>query len=215
MPDLSAASAALSDLAATLAAPYGAVRSSFVDRLTSAASDYLLEGLNLRVTVNAAQRAMVESYGEAADLVSGGSGGLEPADLAFFNSEVSAERDHIETLWADLKLQRTIAPGEAAQGDLSVPADRIEMFARSMDAMFNELVARGNKNAMGTWQLGDAEKHCVGHGSCTWLDGQRHRMSWFLQKDYIPRKPGAAQVCGGWHCQCSIVDDQGNELMAA
>lgn len=55
----------------------------------------------------------------------------------------------------------------------------------------------------------DVEQHCE---TCASLNGTRHRMSWFVERDYIPQKPGAAMDCGGWRCQCTLVDTEGNQV---
>lgn len=214
MPDLSRAIAALEGLSQALSpgGQYAAIRASFLISLSSAAADYL-DGGDIRETKYGALRAMVESYGATADLASGGS--LSPKDLAFFNVEVSAERDYIESLFGDLKVQRE-------KGDKTLPAARLELYARSLDALYFELGARvtagpgggGPQVVMGTWQLGETENHCQGVGSCSWLDGQKHRLAWYLLKNYIPGKPGAAQVCGGWACGCRLVGDDGNDIFA-
>lgn len=146
---------------------------------------------------------MAEAYDAAGEVAVGRK--LEGDDSAYVNKEIDEESGFIQTLWADLKLQR--ASGNTQQ------TNRTDLYTKSLDTVFNELTARARKNAFGTWKIGSAENHCKGRGSCLWLDGQRHKMNWFLSHNYIPRKPGAAQVCGGWECVCDVVDDSGNTML--
>lgn len=87
---------------------------------------------------------------------------------------------------------------------------RADMWLSAMLALGNLGRASAQANTTGTWKLGKTEQHC---DTCYQLNGKRHRLKWYISKDYIPRKPGAAMTCGGWRCDCSIVDNKGNQLL--
>lgn len=61
-------------------------------------------------------------------------------------------------------------------------------------------------NAMHTWVLGGAEKHCV---TCPKLDGKRARYKTWYRKNLIAGTPGQDTDCGGWECQCKLVPSAG------
>ncbi|OGC94598.1 MAG: hypothetical protein A2W25_02410 [candidate division Zixibacteria bacterium RBG_16_53_22] len=91
----------------------------------------------------------------------------------------------------------------AARGDKAAQRailDRVELWTASIEAAGMQGLASAKKNEMVTWHYGDTE-HC---NTCQHLDGQRHRRSWFSQRNYFPRKPGAAMDCGGYKCQCVL-----------
>ena len=71
-----------------------------------------------------------------------------------------------------------------------------------------EMSAKGNLPGMWKWMEG--KEHCK---TCAWLNGQRHRLKWFLSKDYIPQQKGSEKLaCGGWFCGCRILGDDGRVL---
>jgi hypothetical protein len=77
-----------------------------------------------------------------------------------------------------------------------------------------EMSAKGN--LPGTWEYDPNKEHCQAHDgrvSCAWLNGQRHRLKWFLSKGYIPQQKGSLTLgCGGWQCGCKIAGDDGRVL---
>lgn len=207
MVDRARAAAALGNLASLLspngqsAARYAAIRSNFLISLSQAASEFL-EGADQRSTVNLAKRITVEAYGQAAEAAFGGE---EPEgdDLRFLNTEVADELDFIEALWGDLKMQRKA-------GDTRLPAGRIEQYANSLDALFNELKARASRNLMLEMVGDDGAESCK---DCQRYKGQRHRAKWWIEKGLIPGVPGNSNYeCRGFQCQHYLQDDQGNRF---
>ena len=102
----------------------------------------------------------------------------------------------------------------AAKGDKAAQRDildnRIDFWTRSIEAAGAQGVASAQANAMGTWVYGDTD-HC---STCLKLNGQRHRVKWFVSKGYIPREPGSDTLeCNGFRCQCRVVDDKGKQLL--
>ncbi len=52
-------------------------------------------------------------------------------------------------------------------------------------------------------------EHC---DTCLGLNNTRHSARWYINRDYIPGKPGAAMDCGGWNCQCYLTNDEGKQF---
>jgi hypothetical protein len=89
--------------------------------------------------------------------------------------------------------------------------DRVDTWVQALENLGRIAYANTKANEPGTWQLGRTEKHCE---TCAELNGQRHRLKWFLDKGYIPQQPGSETLaCGGWNCDCQIVDDDGERLL--
>ncbi len=86
--------------------------------------------------------------------------------------------------------------------------DKVERWAQTLDSIYSEALLRGKKNQLLEWRYGDTD-HCE---TCASLNGQRHKASWYLARDYIPGKPGAAMDCGGYRCACVLLDRDGNEV---
>jgi hypothetical protein len=186
-------------------ASYEGVRATYWLAIYDAIYGYLSGEGRVTAFRASAQRAMVEAFGSATDAAYVEGGGELPLDddtLAWFNGRVSQEMGFIDQLFDGLREKR---------GDVSAEAEaeaRAEAYSRTLDGIYGEAMMRGSKNVMLTWHLGATEKHCK---TCAQLDGKSHRISWFIDHDYIPRKPGASMECGGWNCDCSLTDKNGNE----
>jgi len=87
---------------------------------------------------------------------------------------------------------------------------RVDLWGQSLRDLGNEGKASALKNMMVTWRLGRTEEHCE---TCVRLNGTRRRVSWFMDRDYRPQMNGAAMDCGGWRCECKLVDDKGKQVM--
>lgn len=113
-----------------------------------------------------------------------------------------------DTTAARLSDQRTDAENESAQSDI---LRRVDLWGASLESLGSEGRASGQKNVMVTWKYGDTIEHCP---TCEMLSGQRHKVKWFTSKGYIPRKPGNEKLsCGGWKCECQLVDDSGEVVL--
>ena len=112
---------------------------------------------------------------------------------------MNEELGYLDDLFASLRdLRGTVDADAEAQL-------RADGYAATLDAVYAEGILRGKKNQMLTWHYGDTD-HC---DTCAKLDEQRHSAKWYVQRDYIPRKPGAAMDCGGYRCQCYLETDAG------
>jgi hypothetical protein len=149
-------------------------------------------------------RAYVETA-ELAWVEAGAELPLDAETAAWARSQLDAQLGYVDQLFEDLKELRKSGDFDAGE----VATARAAGYASGLDGFYNEAVLRGKKNQMVTWHLGATEKHCK---TCASLDGKSHRISWYIDHDYIPRKNGAAMECGGWRCDCSLVDKDGNEV---
>jgi hypothetical protein len=94
--------------------------------------------------------------------------------------------------------------------------DRVELWVDTLRSLGTQGEMSAKKNLPGTWKFDPGKEHCKAHDgrvSCAWLNGQRHRLKWFLSKGYIPQEKGSRTLgCGGWKCGCKIVGDDGRVL---
>lgn len=106
------------------------------------------------------------------------------------------------------------AKDESAKNDI---ANRIDIWVAALVALGQLAYASAQRNAMVTWRLGKTEQHCHDEGNtrgCLQLDGQRHRVAWFISKGLIPREPASDSLtCGGWACECGCYDDSGKRIL--
>lgn len=157
---------------------------------------------------NAFKRAMVSAFGSAVDSGWVDGGGTPPIDadlLQWFNERVSQELGFIDDLFAQAKQLRK----DPAFDYFTWITARADAYTQTVASIYNAARLFASKSQMLTWRLGATEKHCA---TCAKLDGVRHRASWFLARDYIPHKPGAALDCGGYNCDCRLETDAGEEV---
>lgn len=183
-----------------------AINAKYHDVITASLLDYL-DGGNLRVDRNAFTRATVEAFGAAFDGGWAAGGGEPPPDgdaAAWLNTRVEQEVTFIQALFEQAKELKK----DPEFDRLPWVSERADGFVRSVTAVFNAGKMLAMKNQMLEWRYGDTE-HCP---TCQGLNGKKHRASWYLSRDYIPGKPGAALACGGYRCQCSLWDKNGNQV---
>lgn len=184
---------------------YPGIRSDYWHAVYDAVYDYLTGNKPVTSFANSVKRAFTDAYIAAAEIGYQEGGADLPFDdetVAWLTGVQSQEFGYIEELFSRLKEE-----WEGLDPDAEA-ASRAEGYVNNLDSIFSEATLRGSKNITVTWVLGSTEKHCK---TCASLDGKKHRISWFLDRDYIPRKPGAAMECGGYNCDCQLVDKDGNE----
>jgi hypothetical protein len=152
----------------------------------------------------AVSRAYIETA-EAAWVEGGAELPLDDETAAWARGQLDAQLDYVDELFETLKELRKAGDFDAGE----VANARADGYASALDGFYNEAVLRGSKNKVVYWQLGETEKHCK---DCASLSGKGHKINWFIERDYIPRKNGAAMECGGYNCDCSLVDKDGNEV---
>lgn len=152
--------------------------------------------------------ALAQAYTDTVDIAYVEGGGELPIDdetATWARGQIEAQFGFIDGLFDDLREIRR-------EGNTDVGAyanARADSYTSALDGFYNAAVMMGTKNKMLTWILGAAEKHCK---DCAKLNGQRHKASWYISRGYFPGKPGSATECGGWNCQCYLIDDKGNEI---
>jgi hypothetical protein len=156
---------------------------------------------------NAMSTAISKAYIETVELAYQEGGGELPLDddtAAWARAQLDAQLGYVDELFAGLRELRRAGDFDAGE----VATARAAGYASGLDGFFVEAKMRGSKNIVLTWHLGDTEKHCK---DCAKLDGQSHKISWYVERDYIPRKNGASMECGGYNCSCFLTDRSGNE----
>lgn len=136
---------------------------------------------------------------------------MDDSDDATIEDWTRGQLDHVSDFAAAVLAARG---DETAQSAIE---GRAELWVEALRGLATRACMSADKNKMGTWKFDPRKEHCVAHDgrvSCAWLNEKRHRLSWFLDNDYIPQEPGSETLgCGGWNCGCKIVDDRGRQLL--
>jgi hypothetical protein len=183
------------------------ISADYHDRITAALLTYL-EGGSVTGPRNQFRQAAVEALGDAFDLGFSDGGGALPIEddaLEWLNARIEQELAFIGTVFEQAKQLRR----EEDFDPLPWVNERADGYTKTVSALYNAGQMHAKKNKAGTWRLGATERHC---STCLKLDGKRHRLTWFIARNYIPRQPGADMECHGYNCDCRIEDDNGNVL---
>lgn len=154
---------------------------------------------------NAASRAVLEAVSDMfyRGYEDAGADETEDDDERWLTKTQSEQMGYLPGVFEWLK---------AGRADDSLTEDairaRVEQWGQTLDSIYSEALIRGKKNQSLTWHYGDTD-HC---DTCRSLNGQRHTGKWYLARDYIPGKPGAAMDCGGYRCQCYLTDKKGDTV---
>jgi len=185
------------------------INAEYHDAITQVLLDYF-GGSNIQTAKGAFKRAMANAFGDAFDMGWAMGGGEFPVDANaadWYTARQNAELGYIDMLFQQAKELKK----EPDFDVLPWVNERADNYTSTLAAVFNAGKLLSLKNQSLTWRLGNTEKHCA---TCSKLDGQKHRASWFVSRDYIPRKPGAGMDCGGYNCDCSLEDKEGNTVTA-
>jgi hypothetical protein len=189
----------------------------YVDDLNSNFLDVLDGGMSAPAAVRDHQR-MIDTLAEQAYDIGMTDGGADPADKDSededtFNGWVVQQDAYIGGFWDGVrqlrKDRKDMTDEDYAAGQLTLN-NRIGMWGDSLRNLYSLAKANAQKNMSVTWHFGDTD-HCA---TCASLDGQRHRLKWFLDKGYIPQENGSDTLdCHGFNCQCTLENDDGDVIM--
>lgn len=188
----------------------------FTNQLTRFAIDAWEGGMD-KVDFQRAMRALLKEDAEDVYIEGMIEGGYEDetearenmdeADSAAIADFYTEQSGFVGSFAADVLEVKTAENKTQAQQAIF---DRIDVWANSLSALGATGRASAQKNEMGEWEYGPTE-HCP---TCERLNGQRHRMKWWVSKGYIPRQPGSAMLeCKGFNCQCRIKNDKDETIL--
>lgn len=152
--------------------------------------------------------ALVKAYIETSEIAYQDGGGELPLDedtQSYAKSEIDSQLAYVDNLFSTLKALRK----EGGYDPITEAFSAAGRWSNALDGFYSSIKLMASGNKMLTWNLGSTERHCE---TCLSLDGQRHRASWYVSRNYIPRKPGSSTDCGGYHCDCKLTDDNGMEF---
>jgi len=185
---------------------YPVIREAYTDSLFEAFIGYASSAGAVTKWKNSAKRSITEAFPDAFYRAHEEAGAEEtdPEDEQWLTGRTNAELGNLDGVFEWIKQARA----EETVTEDAIEA-RVEQWAQGLDSVFSEALLRAKKNQSLEWHLGETEVHCE---TCAKLNGQRHTAKWYLARDYIPGKPGAAMDCGGWRCQCYLTDKNGETV---
>ena len=171
-----------------------------VDALTQ-----FFEGGSVSSPKNAFKRSAVDNMGAAFDLGWTDGGGELPEDsdtLSLFNARVDQEMSNIDMLFENAKGLRQ----ETDLDYFSWITDRADGYTNTLRELYNLGKLNAMKDQMVTFEGDDGKESCP---DCQKLKGQRHRISWFVNRDFVPPFGDGLQCAAGGQCQHGLMNDAG------
>jgi hypothetical protein len=175
-------------------ASYEGVRATYWLAIYEAVYGYLTSDRPVTSFRASVQRAMVEAFGATADAAYVDGGGELPLDsdtLAWFNSRVNQELSFIDDLFTGLRGRRADADAEAEA------LARAESYSRTLDGVYAEAKMRGSENITLEFGGTDGKESCK---DCQRLVGKRHKISYILEHNLIPKPGNDTFACNGFNC---------------
>lgn len=206
-----AAQAAAAALADVILFPGAAVKSvnevlrDYENRLTRFSYE-ALNGQMDAVDFRRAHKALIKSLAPEAYKEGINEGGGDPAELDaedaravidFVSEQSDFVNDFAKWLVSTNDAGKRNWPEKRAE-----LGQRIDYWSQSMRALAQQAFGKAQGDPVCEWRVGDTE-HC---DTCRELDGQKHKLSWYLKRNYKPRTPGAELDCKGFECQCRLVN---------
>lgn len=179
------------------------INKAYHDAITNALLGWFEGQGNIAGVRNAFRIATNEAFYDA---FYAGYGGNPDADaLEWLNARIQLEYGYIETLLQEARELRK----ETDFDYFTWITQRADGYTNTLREIYNAAKMRGSKDIMVTFDGDDGEESCE---TCQMLKGQRHRVSWFVKRNYVPPF-GTGLVCHpGRRCQHGLVNDDGEWL---
>ena len=191
------------------AADLGAINAAYHDAITQAVIDYF-EGGGVAASRNEFKRATTEAFGEAFEAGWIDGGGELPFDgeaLSWFNARLEQEFGFIEALFEEMKELRK----DKEFDYFAWASARADGYTRTLTEVHNEAQVRVRDNVMVTFDGDDGKESCK---DCKKLKGQRHKLSWFVSRGFVPPHGANLECAPGGHCEHYLRTDKGEIITA-
>lgn len=181
------------------------ITSRYNNEIVSALTTYL-EGGSITSPSNQFNQAMTEAFNSAFDTGWIDGGGELPVDgeaIAWLQEKIQTELGHISDLFEQAKELR----GKENYDFFSWVTARADGYRQTLNSIYAQAKMLAGRSVY-EWVLGATEKHC---STCKRLaNGVFRKAKWYIERGYIPKMPGASMECGGYNCDCALVNKNGD-----
>ena len=180
---------------------YSATESGFVGEIAAILQD-AADGAISKAAFSARMRSTINSFGKAAYLDGLEAGGVETdsldeSDSSTFADLLAEQSQYVSNLASVIY---------AEDGTVAGGADfKASLWANKTLAPFYQAgLVSADRNGLYQWKEGGTLDKC---SDCVRMDGQKHRLFEYKEKDMMP--PTSKTACGGWKCQCNLKKAKG------
>ena len=187
------------------AGDFAGVNKAYHDAITQALTTYF-EGGSITAPRNAFKRATIQAFSDAFDLGWTDGGGELPIDndaISWLEARLNQEVGFIDMLFQEAKELRKDAEFDYFSW-LTAKADG---YTGTLRELYNAGKLRAMKDQMVTFDGEDGRESC---DTCKMLKGKRHKISWFVKRNYVPPYGTGLQCARGGQCQHGLMNDAGD-----
>ena len=184
------------------------INAAYHDAITQALIIYFEGKGAITAPRNAFRRAMIDNLGAAFDLgwSDGGGDGFPSGDaLDWYNVRIENELGYIDMLFQEARELRN----ESDFNYFAWISQKADGYTRTTREMYNAGRLRASKDVMVTFVGEDGAESCP---ECQMLKGQRHRISWFVRRNFVPPHGTGLSCHRGRYCQHYLQNDSGERI---
>lgn len=185
----------------------GDVEEKYRDTISGSLSAYFEGGESISKYKGEFKRAVLDAFQNTYNIGWVDGGGDLPIDdedaTSWLDNRINQELGFIDGLFQEAKELRK----EEGFDYYDWVEQRSDGYVRMLAEIYNQAKLRAMEDINVTFDGDDGEESCR---SCQNLKGKRHKLSWFVKRNYVPPY-GIGLDCGrGGHCQHGLYDDKGN-----
>ena len=184
-----------------------AVNRDYHDAITAALIDYF-EGGGIAASRNDIKQAAINAFSDAFDngWVDGGQDlPVDDDALDWIEARINQEFGFVDMLLQEAKELRK----DEEFDYLAWISHRADGYTNTLREVYNSGKLRAMDDRMVTFDGEDGAKPCR---TCKSLKGKRHKISWFVKRNYIPPHGSGLECSKGGHCQHYLRDDKGEVI---
>jgi len=187
-------------------ADFPVINATYHDAVTAAMVTYFEGGIVTRPR-NQFRQATAAAFYDMFYLGFADSGGGVPDtdSIAWLDARISQEYGFIDMLFQQIKDLKKEEDFDA----FAWISARADGYTNTLREIYNSAFARGSKDVMVTFTGDDGAESC---DDCQKYKGQRHRLSWFANRNAIPPFGTGLQCHPGGRCHHYLVKDDGTQV---
>ena len=184
------------------------IKARYHDAITEALINYFEGKGSVTVPSNKIKQAAAQYLGESFNLgwADGGGGGIPDDDARdWYVARLDMEFGYIGVLLQEAKELRK----EDDFDYFSWLTDRADGYTRTTREFYNEGKLRSSRDVMVTFVGDDGAESCP---ECQTLKNQRHRVSWFVRRNFVPPHGTGLSCHRGRYCRHFLQNDKGERV---
>lgn len=184
------------------------INATYHDAITTELTTYF-EGGIVTGPRNRFRVATTEAFYDAFYLGYSDGGGDTPDTeaLDWLTARINQEYGFIDMLFVQIKELRK----DTEFDFFAFVTARADGYTNTLREIYNAAYARASADVMVTFDGDDGAESCE---TCQQLKGQRHRLSWFVKRNYLPPFGTGLQCHPGGHCKHYLRKDNGEIITA-